>query len=97
MSIEEELECSDNSTLYWKKVENERVIEFLAGLNRDFDNLRGRIIGRKPQPTVREVFIEVHREDNRRRVRMREVDGDVVGDGGVTSHSRGGLAKTDIL
>jgi len=29
---------------------------FLAGLNHNLDEVRGRILGRKPLPSIREVF-----------------------------------------
>lgn len=41
LSLEEELECMDDSVRYKKKLENERVFKFLAGLNRDFNDVRG--------------------------------------------------------
>ena len=49
-----------------------RVFEFLAGLNRDLDDVRGRILGRRPLPSTREVFSEVRREENRRKVMLKE-------------------------
>lgn len=41
LSLEEEWECMDDSVRYKKKLENERVFKFLAGLNRDFNDVRG--------------------------------------------------------
>ncbi|GMI84032.1 hypothetical protein HRI_002072500 [Hibiscus trionum] len=49
---------------------NERLYDFLAGLNRDLDEVRGRILGRTPLPAIGEAFVEVRREENRRRVMM---------------------------
>ncbi|KAK8284354.1 hypothetical protein V6Z12_D08G155000 [Gossypium hirsutum] len=49
---------------------NEHLYEFLAGLNRELDEVRGRILGRSPLPTIGEAFAEVRREEKRRLVMM---------------------------
>lgn len=49
-----------------------RVFEFLAGLNRDLDDVRGRILGRRPLPSTRDVFAEVRREEARQKVMLKE-------------------------
>lgn len=46
MSFEEEWECTKDSVRYKKKLENERVFEFLAGFNHDLDDVKGRILSR---------------------------------------------------
>ena len=40
------------------------------GLNKSLDEVRGRLLGTKPLPSLREVFSEVHREESRKRVMM---------------------------
>ena len=50
------------------------VSTLLAGLNRKLDEVRGRIMGWKPLPPIREVFDEVRREESRRRVMLRHPD-----------------------
>ncbi|GMI80943.1 hypothetical protein HRI_001763600 [Hibiscus trionum] len=57
-------------TKFMSHLNKERLYEFLAGLNRDLDEVRGRILGRTPLPTIGEAFAEVRREENRRRVMM---------------------------
>ena len=47
-----------------------RIFKFVAGLNLDFDEVRGRIIGRQPLYPIEEVFSEVHREESRRSVML---------------------------
>ena len=47
---------------------------FLAGLNTDLDEVRGRVLGRKPLPSIREVFSEVRREEARRHVMLKRVE-----------------------
>ncbi|KAK8370741.1 hypothetical protein V6Z12_A01G197800 [Gossypium hirsutum] len=51
---------------------NERLYEFLAGLNRELDEVRGRILGRSPLPTIGEAFAEVRREEKHRLVMMED-------------------------
>ncbi|KAF5450350.1 hypothetical protein F2P56_030710 [Juglans regia] len=53
-------------------VENARIFKFLAGLNDEFDEVRGRILGRQPLPPLGEVFSKVRREDCRRNVMMKK-------------------------
>ena len=52
----EEWESPNDNARYKKKVERSRVFVFLTGLNKDLDEVRGRILGRKPLPSIREVF-----------------------------------------
>ena len=51
-------------------VEKDRVFDFLAGLNKELDEVRGRILGREPLPNSREAFAEVRREESRRQVML---------------------------
>ena len=60
--------CSNDGRQYKQIQEKERVYNFLLGLNRDLDEIRGRILSIKPLPNVREVFSEVQREETRRKV-----------------------------
>lgn len=64
--------------------------EFLAGLNRDLDDVKGRISSRRPLPSSREAFAEVCREENRRKVMLKEGkhDGLEEDDAGSTLLSR---------
>ncbi|PNX73051.1 hypothetical protein L195_g028949, partial [Trifolium pratense] len=55
---------------YKKMVDVSRVFKFLAGLNIEFDEVRGRILGRNPIPPIGEVFAEVRREESRRQVML---------------------------
>lgn len=40
-------------------MDKERVFDFLYGLNKDFDEVRGRVLGFKPFPEVKEAFAMV--------------------------------------
>ncbi|XP_052190532.1 uncharacterized protein LOC127800131 [Diospyros lotus] len=53
-----------DSTKYSKMIEKDRMFDFLHGLNYDLDEVRGRILGTKPLPSLREAFAEVRREEN---------------------------------
>ena len=56
--------------MYKKIVEKECIYKFLLGLNKNLDEVRGRILGFKPLPSVREVFSEIRREESRRKVML---------------------------
>lgn len=47
-----------------------RVFKFLAGLNIEYDEVLGLIVGRNPIPSIGEVFAEVRREESRRQVML---------------------------
>ncbi|CAH9061826.1 unnamed protein product [Cuscuta epithymum] len=51
-----------------KREENDRVFMFLAGVNQNLDDVKGRLLGRRPLPSIREVFSEVRLEENRRKI-----------------------------
>ena len=44
LSCEED--CTGDSVRFKKKMENERVFKFLAGLNRKLDDVRSRVLSR---------------------------------------------------
>lgn len=62
--------CADDAVTYKKIVEQKRIFKFLLGLNKELDEVRGRIMGTKPLPSIRNVFSEVRREESRRKVMM---------------------------
>ncbi|XP_072086997.1 uncharacterized protein [Arachis hypogaea] len=51
-------------------MEEGRIFQFLAGLNVELDEVRGRIIRRAILPSIGEVFADVRREETRRAVMM---------------------------
>ena len=89
LSFEEAWGCTGDSARYNKKLEYERVFEFLAGLNHELDEVRGRILSRRPLPSTREVFSEVRREEQKRKVMMKE--------GGNTSNGLTGSDGSALL
>ena len=48
-----------DSVCFKKKMENERVFEFLAGPNRELDYVRSRVLSSRLLPSIREVFFDV--------------------------------------
>ncbi|KAI4357161.1 hypothetical protein L6164_001128 [Bauhinia variegata] len=68
----EEWSCANDAAIYKGKTKKKRVFQFLARLNKSFDDVRSRILGRTPLPSTREVFSEVRREASRRKVMLYE-------------------------
>ena len=62
--------CANDSQKYRKMLEKERIFYFLQGLNPDLDEVRGRLLGTKPLPYLREVFAKVRWEESRKRVML---------------------------
>jgi hypothetical protein len=67
-------ENPNDSAWYKKKVERTRVFVFLAGLNKDLDEIRGRILGKKPLSSIREVFSEIQQEEAQRQVMLKGME-----------------------
>ncbi|CAL5422346.1 unnamed protein product [Camellia sinensis] len=59
-------DCNHNR----KMVEDHHIYKFLTGLNIEFDEVRGRIIGCQTLPPIGDVFAEVRREESRRNVML---------------------------
>ena len=62
--------CPEDNILYRKIVEQKRTFKFLLGLNKNLDEVRGRVMGTKPLLSLREAFSEVRREESRKKVMM---------------------------
>jgi hypothetical protein len=62
--------CPEDTVLYKRITEQKRTFKFLLGLNKNLDEVRGRIMGTKPLPNLREAFSEVRREESRKKVMM---------------------------
>ncbi|KAL5775182.1 hypothetical protein ACOSP7_012739 [Xanthoceras sorbifolium] len=60
--------CAEDGIRYKKIIEKKRVFKFLIGLNQNLDGVRGRILGTKPLPLLREAFSEVRREESQKKV-----------------------------
>ena len=89
--------CSANAATLNKIMERDRIVEFLAGLNSVFDQVRVQILGREKLPSLNEVFAMVRSEENRRAVMLQGVftDGSaLVSNKGEGSRQRGGKSGT---
>lgn len=62
--------CKDDASFYQKMLDLERLFNFLHGLYRKLDEVRGRILGKSPISSVREAFAEVRREESQKCVMM---------------------------
>ncbi|KAJ7961715.1 Retrovirus-related Pol polyprotein from transposon TNT 1-94 [Quillaja saponaria] len=51
---------------YKKVVDKERVYDFLAGLNLEYDQIRVQVLGRDPFPNLRQTYAYVQQEESRR-------------------------------
>jgi transposase InsO family protein len=67
---------TDDEKHHQQTVEEGRIFQFLAGLNEELDEVRGRIIGRSTLPSLGEMFSEVRREETRRSVMMGKAKSD---------------------
>ena len=60
--------------MYRQIIEQKRIYKFLIGLNKNLDEVRGRILGSKPLLNIREAFSEVRREESRKKIMMGSQD-----------------------
>lgn len=57
---------SEDAALHKRCLENERMYNFLAGLNIEFDAIRVQILGKEDLPSLNEVIFIVRAEEGRR-------------------------------
>lgn len=81
--------CTDCSVKHRQAVEKERVFYFLAGLNRNLDEIRGRVVARDPFPSPEESFAEVRREEMHRKVMLTD-------DYSITASDASALAENKL-
>jgi cobalamin biosynthesis Mg chelatase CobN len=58
--------CAIDATQIKKMIEEERIYEFLCGLNSEYDPVRVHIFGKEPLPSLQEVFSYIQNEESRR-------------------------------
>lgn len=88
-----EWKSAEDARHHKKTMEDNRIFKFLAGLNVEFDEVRGRIIGRQPMPSIGEVFSEVRREESRRNVMLGKKGPGVAMEGSALLTTGGGYNK----
>jgi len=64
------MQCSDDAVILKNYVERERIFEFLAGLNIEFDRMRVQILGKESLPSLNKVFSVIRAEEGRRTVML---------------------------
>ncbi|KAG6523881.1 hypothetical protein ZIOFF_013768 [Zingiber officinale] len=62
--------CPEDNALYHKIVKQKRTFKFLLGLKKNLDEVRGRVMGAKLIPSLKETFSEVRHEESRKKVMM---------------------------
>ncbi|KAI5442315.1 hypothetical protein KIW84_011401 [Lathyrus oleraceus] len=71
------MECSKDTATLNTVVERDRIFDFLAGLNAEFDPIRVQILGKEKFPDLNEVFYTVRSEETRRQAMLHEQPPDV--------------------
>ena len=64
--------CTADAAVYRNLLDQTRTVRFLLGLNKDLDDVRGRIMATSPLPDLRKAFAQVRRESSRRRIMLPE-------------------------
>ncbi|KAJ9700568.1 hypothetical protein PVL29_006057 [Vitis rotundifolia] len=88
-----EWKFAEDGRHHMKTMEDNRIFKFLAGLNVEFDEVRGRIIGRQPLPSIGEAFSEVRRKESRRNVMLGKKGPGVAIEGSALVTTGGGYNK----
>lgn len=63
-------DCPSDAAKYKKVVEKKRIYKFLFELNKNLDDVRGRILATRPLANMREVTVEVRLEESREKVNL---------------------------
>src|SRR5262249_44784276 len=58
--------CTEDAVKFQKLLAKERVYDFLAGLNNEFDQIRVHVLGKTPFPSLEEAYSYVQQEESRR-------------------------------
>lgn len=58
--------CKTDAAALHQIMERDRIVEFLASLNQEFDQVRVQVLGKDKLPSLNEVFSIVRSEENRR-------------------------------
>ncbi|BAT73096.1 hypothetical protein VIGAN_01055500, partial [Vigna angularis var. angularis] len=65
-----EMKCAEDAILLKNFIEKDRVYDFLAGLNPEFDQVRVQILGRKDTPSLEETISIVRAKESQRSVML---------------------------
>lgn len=64
------MKCSDDAAILKNFIEKDRVYDFLAGLNVEFDQVRVQILGKEDLPSLNEAISLIRAEESRRGVML---------------------------
>ena len=68
------MKCSEDAATLTAIFERDKVVEFFAGLNFEFDQVRVQVLGREKLPSLNEVFSIVCSEEFRRIAMLNDVN-----------------------
>ena len=57
-----QLKCSDDAAMFKRFVEKDRIYDFLAGLNMEFDPIRVQVLGKKDLPSLNKTIAIIRGE-----------------------------------
>lgn len=64
------MRCTDDAVILKRFIEKERIYDFLAGLNAEFDAVRVQILGKEDLPSLNETMAIIRTEEGRRSVML---------------------------
>lgn len=67
-----QMRCPEDTSTLRNYMERDRIFEFLAGLNANFDQIQVQILGKKRLPSLNEVFSTVRGEEGQRIVMLED-------------------------
>jgi len=65
-----QMSCKDDAVILKRFIEKERIYDFLAGLNAEFDSVRVQILGKEDLPSLNETMAIIRTEEGRRSVML---------------------------
>jgi hypothetical protein len=68
--------CTQDAANWLKRLEKERVYDFLAGLDIEYDPIRVQVLGRLPFPSLGEAYAIVQQEESRRGAMVHTISSD---------------------
>ncbi|KAK2431390.1 hypothetical protein QL285_029617 [Trifolium repens] len=71
------MECSQDTVILNAVIERDKIFDFLAGLNVEFDLIRVQVLGKEKLLTLTEVFYTVRSKETRRHAMLSEHPPDV--------------------
>lgn len=65
-----QMKCSDDASLLKRFVENDRIYDFLIGLNMEFNHVQVQILGKEDFPSLNKTVALIRAKEGRRGVRI---------------------------